>query len=202
MNDPQQLVARFDQSVPPEAQKGIVRAINSAYSAANEIAKKELDQRMWPQAWGYLRWLKVDSELLSVGERFGRVARFASNTEDTHLGHTELHFGDLVLTAACVQSRGRRPRAATYRDLFAESNQALLFEEMRQHITGKNKIWAVVMHVSNVAAKVPLHIDVGFFAKDRSLAAPLIDLKKRAAEAEIVIPQVLPKLRVRRDTGA
>lgn len=198
VDDPQGLVKKFGRDVPEAAQTAIFRAVELAYRTADELVRKELHEAMWDQSWGYFRWLKLDSELLSVGERFGHVSRFEKNTDQTHIGHTELHFGDLILTAAMVPVRGRKPRAAAYREFLAESNQLQLFEERRRN-QEKGKLWAVILHVPNVSGRTPLHVDVGFFAQDNTLAAPLVHLKERVEAMEPAIVQATLKQRRGRD---
>lgn len=198
MYDPQGLHQRFDNAVPQVAQAAIVKGIEVAYRLSDEECKREYDQRLHTQAWGYLRWLRVDSELLGVGDRFGKVGFFKPNTESTHIGHTELHFGDIVLTAASIQARGRRPRSAAYRDLLAESNQLGLFEHHRT--ANKDKLWGLILHVPNVAARHPLDVLVGFLTRD-GFAGELIDLKKRMRRVSQQV-EVLPTLRIRQKEGS
>lgn len=174
MNDPQGLHSLFHGSVSAAAQRGIVRSISSAYRISWEYCQQRYDERLRAQAWGYLRWIQTDNELLGVGDHFGKVSRFEKNTKNTHLGHTELHFGQLVLTAAAVPVGGSKPRRAAYREILAESNQLNLFE----HHAKKKQIWGVILHTPNVVTHEPLHIKVGFIAKDyEGFAADLIDLK-------------------------
>lgn len=203
MNDPQALIPLFHEHVSDDAQRAIYRAIHTAYEAADEMARRELHEKFAPQAWGYFRWLKLDSELMSVGERFGNASVFEYNTPDTHIGHTELHFGRIMLTAACVPIKGRKPRPAAYRDMLAENNQLELFEQQRKRVPDC-QIWAVVLHVPNVPARRPLHIHVGFISPDNQLAAQLIDLKSRVeqmADTQSSSPQVRPQLRKSSETG-
>ena len=199
MYDPQGLHRLFHESVPPQAQRGIVRAIMSAYSLSWERCEQWYDERLRPQAWGYLRWLQTDNELLGVGDRFGKVGKFKKNTELTHLGHTELHFGRLVLTAAAVQDGRGKPRRAAYRDLLAESNQLQLFERHAK----KKQIWGVILHTPNSASHQPLRIQVGFIAKDyNGFAAELIDLKVIVEAMESTDAKAAPRLRLRTDEEA
>lgn len=168
----------FDREVPAAAQRGIVKGIEVAYRVSDESCKRDYDARLWPQAWGYLRWLQVDSQLLAVGERFGKASQFPKNTPNTHIGHTELTFGQLVLSAACIQPGGNgKVRAAAYRDILSESNQLQLFERHAK----KKKLWAAILHVPNVAARVPLRIYIGFVAADYTFAAPKLDLVAHVA---------------------
>lgn len=196
MNDPQGLHPLFHKSIPPEAQRGIVRALISAYRLSWEHCEQLYDERIRAQAWGYLRWLQTDNELLGVGDRFGKVGKFMKNTDQTHLGHAELHFGQIVLTAAAVQVGRGKPRQAAYRDLLAESNQLQLF----QHHAKKKQIWGVILHTPNSVTHRPLRIQVGFIAKDyEGFAAELIDLKAIVDAMDVTDSQAAPRLRLRTD---
>lgn len=169
----QQLLAH----VPVEAQRAIVRAFKMAYSMSEEICNREFDERQRVQSWGYVRWLKIDSELLKVGERFGRVEHFPCNTENTHIGHTELHFGPFILTATRIQDRGRVPSHAAWRERLATLNETSLFECMRGiEPTNSGQIWAPLLHVPNVHDRTLKGLYVGFLTSENRYACEHFDL--------------------------
>lgn len=190
----------FLKTVSGQVIRAIVRGIETGYRASSDCCKEQYAREVQHQAWGYHRWLQIDSELLAVGKRFGNVSRFESNTEQTHIGHTELHFGPLVLTATCVPTRGCIPKYAKYREKLAMSNQLSLFEERAALHAQNQKIWVAVMHVPNVAARAPLHIFAAFVTADQfgvGFACEHIDLMQIAESQEALVAHTRPALRLR-----
>lgn len=190
----------FHREVPDQVVRAIVRAIETGYRASSECCQEQYAREIQHQAWGYHRWLQIDSELLAVGQRFGNTSRFESNTEQTHIGHTELHFGRLVLTATCVQTRGCIPKYAKYREQLAVSNQFSLFPERVKRHAQNDKIWVAIMHVPNVAARTPLHIYAAFVTTDQDgvgFACEHIDLVQIAEAQDSLVVHTKPALRLR-----
>ncbi len=181
---------QFKRHVPIDAVKGIVTAMEIGYQAAWDVCGRELCDEIRNQAWGYLRWLKIDSELMGVGQRYGKASHFELNTHNTHIGHTELHFGPFILTAIRTANQDSKPNKAAYRDCLAEANQLKLFERPAEDGSDVVKIWGAIQHVPDVKSHRPASIRVVFYDKDYALACPSIDLRAMIAAQTVVIKSV------------
>lgn len=179
-HDPQRLAKIFFDSVPEQVCQALPRCLSAGYADAWRQVKDNLDPRIWQQAWGYNRWLTIDSQLLAFAMRFrevGVVAKFKHNTVATHMKHTELQIGRVVLTAAAVMMRNDYPKEATYRTTLAESNQPLLFPNRKPR--ADHPLYVILRHVPNTSTRQPLHADITFPDGLRGWAAdplPLLEL--------------------------
>ena len=177
---PSQLEELFQTNVPSEFQSALVRMLFHSYANSWSTVRDQFDQALWEQAWGYQRWLQVDSDLLSLASRFSRAGaegRCERNTPGTAMRHAEVQFDRVVITAACVRERGEYPREAKYRSTLAVPNQGILFGSYEREPA--SPLYAIVLHVPDGTIRQPEHIDIAFPDGDGGFAGGLIPLLER-----------------------
>lgn len=169
-----ELGEQFLVECPPRLISAIVKTIKNAYKASELSVKQHLREEVQPQAWGYDRWLTIESELLYMAERMGITSHWRDNTENTHIGHVELHFEHFFLTAVRTNTKDSKPNYAQYRKNFAESNQGMLFELDPQ--PKDKKIWVAIQHVPNVKQGIPEFIRAVFYDNEYKHSCEAVDL--------------------------
>lgn len=170
-----QISEKFQSECTPQMCSVIVKTIKNAYSFSRQSCSERLREEVQPQAWGYDRWLKIDSELLDMAETQKIEYRWCSNTEQTHIGHTELHTASFFMTAVRTNKSDSRPNFARYRENFAQSNQYMLFET-NSGPTSNGKIWVALQHVPDTKTVLPSSIRAVFYDRDYKHACEPIDL--------------------------
>jgi|GEM_PF-7097941 len=169
-----QISKQFKVECPPRVISAIVKSIKSAYASSQQHVKQHLREEVQPQAWGYDRWLTIDSELLDMADAMGIEKQWNKNTDKTHIGHTELHFKSFFMTAVRTNDVNRRPNFAQYRESFAQSNQGLLF--VSERCSRSKKIWVALQHVPDTQTGMPQSVRAVFYDNEYKHACQAVDL--------------------------
>lgn len=180
-----QLRQVFDDSVPRELQRDLVRSFFSQYKAADEYCKRNYPPSEAQYLRGHKRRADVEMEIRSVCERYVGIGASASAQLNSHRNafHSTLTCGRIRLT----QSRVRNPytvvRPSSFREEYAEESQLAFPWGRRAPRKPDGLFYAILLHGNNKQDNSrPAFVHVVFPDKPCKSYLTRIDLLERFPE--------------------
>lgn len=189
--------------------KGFIKALLEGMQAMyrqshDEDIKRHGQVEFAHKALQYDWWLLGDAVLRTTAERFGLFAKIKTN-KARNCPYSEVHIGDVVLTAHRVSDKNRPPRPACYRDTLAEDNFLFLpgFEPERPK---DGRCYLVLAHMpqeDRIRELGSLRLGAPSPSGDRYIDYwdILVDVGSAPVPQEIIEEQAKPKLRVLQRSG-
>lgn len=121
----------FDECLPPETQGAISAALTRAYNFTesliieNPLLGGELSRDIRP----HIRRIIVDACLKELDAKVPGLSASIQWNAANNCQHVELHTSRIVLTASYVDEKGKLPRAALFRQAFAQALNMSLFAD-------------------------------------------------------------------------
>ncbi len=127
---PESIKAFFDAAVPLEFQRATVQVVRDAYQEAYEFCAEEFSE---PEAHD----LRPNYRRVIIERNWRQFASFSDDPNPEaamnaagNCNHTLVSVEGVSMTISYADAKLRRVRSAQYRDVYAASNQRMLFPEM------------------------------------------------------------------------